>query len=97
MGTNTGRVQANASGRRVPVSIDLSELDRVAEMCNGRNIIPTAGFTVRDLMARTGKKRSATTDQIRRLEREGSIRSIGYRPGTGGEKVYALITANSPV
>ena len=69
----------------------LAELDRVADLCGGRTIVATGGFTVKDVMARGNSKRVNTSEQLRSLEAEGKIRFLGYRPGSAGEKVYELV------
>ena len=92
MATDPGRVQAVGCGSRIPVAVDLSELDRVAAMIPGRIIVEEGrGFTLHDLMAKINMGSTATQRRIATLQREGMVRFIGYRPGAAREKVYEVV------
>ena len=90
MGANIRRVQGNASGRRVPVNVDLAELDRLM-VESGPKVIIDSGFTKNDLMARYGLKHGTAERRIQALLISGDIEEIGIRPGKGPQKVYQTV------
>lgn len=92
MATDPGRVQAVGCGGRIPVAVDLSELDRVAAMIEDNDTIEAGrGFTAQELAVHIGKSRSNTNERIVIMEREGKVRFIGYRRGTHRAKVYEVV------
>jgi hypothetical protein len=89
MATDPGRVQATGSGSRIPVSVDLSELDRLIEQSQA-GIVEHDGFTRHDLELHKGWKRCRAQDWINSQLKAGTVRHIGKRPGSGG-KVYEIV------
>lgn len=84
---HSSEIQRAAGVSRVPVNVDLSELDRLFAD-TGPRVIPKGGFTVRDIMAHLGIGRTAASNRIQMLISAGKIEEFGIRPGPGQEKVY---------
>ena len=91
MGTSAGRVQGNGCGRRVPVGVDLSELDPLVAGL-GPKVIASGGFTLLDMLTRYNLKRTSAQRRIDTLVTAGKVKQIGVRPGPGQEKVYEIVT-----
>jgi len=72
------------------VTVDLSELDQVCTMIPHRDIIEDRGFTINDLAVRLKCPRPTANGKMLELLQAGKVRTIGYRPGRNGEKVYEL-------
>jgi len=91
MGTDTGRVQANAGGRRIPMSVDLNELNQVAALIPKCPIVRHGGFTLCELMGHLGLGRTATGRRISDLIASSQVEFVGYRQGPAREKVYKTV------
>jgi hypothetical protein len=91
MGASIRRVQGNASGRRVPVNLDLAELDRLM-VDSAPAIVPEGGFTLKDMTRRYGISITTATRRVNAMIAAGQMEFVGYRPGTGREKVYRVVT-----
>ncbi len=96
MGTNAGRVQGAGSGRRVPVNVDLAELDNLIAETSPR-IIAADGFTQRDIRERHGWNEKRARLWIEARIADGTVKEIGIRPGHGGPKVYGLVDVKKPM
>jgi predicted HTH transcriptional regulator len=55
-----------------------------------RSIPPGMGFTKAEFVNRYGLTSSNADRQIRALLAAGTIKYLGKRPGSGGEKVYTV-------
>lgn len=95
MGLDTGRLPGNGCGSRIPVAVDLSELDRLIEQSQS-GIIEHDGFTRHDLELHKGWKRCRAQDWINSQIKAGTVRHIGKRPGSGGGKVYEVVQNGTP-
>jgi len=74
------------------MNVDLSELDQVAALISTRQIVEDGGFTVGDLAAKLkNTARTTVTAKLLKLQSEGKVRHIGYRPGRNGEKVWEMV------
>ena len=91
MERDTCELPGNGSACRIPVNVDLSELDQVVTMMGNRQIIEDGGFTVGDLAAKMNCARTTATNRLLKLQGEGKVQYIGYRPGSHGEKVWEMV------
>jgi hypothetical protein len=91
MGASIRRVQGNASGRRVPLDLDLAELDRLMAD-SAPAIVPEGGFTLKDMTRRYGISITTATRRVEAMIEAGQVEFAGHRPGVGGEKVYRVVT-----
>jgi DNA-binding MarR family transcriptional regulator len=91
VGLGTGRFSGNGCGSRIPVAVDLSELDRLMAD-SAPAIVPEGGFTLKDMTRRYGISITTATRRVKAMIEAGQMEFVGYRPGTGREKVYRVVT-----
>lgn len=91
MGASIRRVQGNASGRRVPLDLDLAELDRLMADSTPA-IVAEGGHTLKDIAERYDICISTAVRRVNAMIAAGQMEFVGYRPGTGREKVYRVVT-----
>jgi DNA-binding IclR family transcriptional regulator len=99
MAANSSGISRAESERRIPVNVDLSEIDALIDaLPDMGRIIPDGGFTLDDLAK---QRRTSNTTAFRMLSiliDQGKVRHIGYRPGPGKQKVFEIVnhTLNKP-
>jgi len=91
MALNTCGLPGNGSASRIPMNVDLSELDQVVAMMNNRQIIEDGGFTVGEVAAKMNCSRTTACAKLLKLQSEGKVQHIGYRSGSHGEKVWEMV------
>lgn len=74
------------------MNVDLSDLDQVIELLPKVEIVTDRGFTINDLARRLQIPRPTAARKLNGLLQDGKVQVIGYRPGSGKEKVYEVST-----
>jgi hypothetical protein len=92
MAANSSGISRAESERRIPVNVDLSEIDAMIDfMPNMGPIVVNGGFTAADIAAKRGMSPGAAMKAIVALIKQGKVKHIGYRPGHGKQKVFEIV------
>lgn len=96
MELHLGGLPGNESPCRIPMSVDLGELDALIDAIpNSGPVVENDGFTIEDVCKLRKIKHSRASVVIAQLIRDGSVRHIGHRLGRNGQKVFEIIETNT--
>lgn len=92
MELHTGGLPGNASPCRIPMSVDLSDLDTLlADFPVHGPVIDDRGFTACDIMVKRGCSHTRAQAIVFALFQQKKIKHVGYRSGRNGAKVYEVV------